>query len=247
MSTTQQKVGILFWVVSLCLQLLVAFAIVFRKQTKEFPLFFLYTLLVSGRDLVLLFLKPNTSRFAWIYFGGEPVTILVGLAVIYEILWHLIRSYDMLRIIGGRVFWASLAMAVLTGLTMLKASQFGGTSVWISVLLLERSARFVQVGVLTAFIFFISRLGLTWKHHASGIIAGFGMAAGLQLAVFELQALHTISNSTFVLLNSAAYSCAVLIWAAYFIPRRMQTEAPKDLPQTDLARWDELLRKYLSR
>ena len=247
MNKSQLGLEIVFWVISLSLQLFIAFVIAVRKQTKEFPLFFLYTLVVSSRDLVLLFVKPNTNLYGSIYFVGEPLTILVGLAVIYEVLWHLIRPYKMLRVIGGRIFWMSLAIAALSGFTMLKASQFGRTNLWISVLLLERSARFVQVGVLTAFIFFISRLGLTWKHHASGIIAGFGVAAGLQLAVFELHSLQAIGNNTFVLLDSAAYNGAVLIWAVYFIPRRRQAGVAQELPQTDLARWDELLRQYLSR
>lgn len=247
MRTSQQQLGIVFWIVPLFLQPLIALAIIARRKATDFPVFFLYTLLVSGRDLILLFLKPNSRPYGWVYFVGELVTIVLGLAVIYEVLWHLIRPYEMLRALGVRLFWMSLAVAVLMALTMLKSSQFGRTTDWLSVLLVERSARFVQVGVLIAFILFISRLGLTWKDYTAGIVVGFGIAAGLQLALFELKSLHAISDTLFILLNSAAYNCAVLVWALYFIPQRMQTDVPVELPRTDLARWDELLRRYLNR
>ncbi len=129
---------------------------------------------------------------------------------------------------------------------ILEASQFRHIAFSIeSVTLLERSARFVEVGVLVAFIFFISRFGLTWKHYTAGIVLGFGIFAGLQLALFELQSLHMISDSIFVLLTSAAYDCAVLIWAMYFVPRRMLTDTVRGLPESGLAQWDEVLRRYL--
>ena len=247
MRTGQQRLGIVFWILPMFLQVLITLAIAARNLIRDFPVFLLYTLSVSGRDLILLFLKPNTRLYARIYFAGEPLTIILGLAVIYEVLWHLIRPYEVVRTMGVRLFWMSTAVAVLTGLTMLKSSQFGRTTVWFSVLLVERSARFVQVGVLIAFILFISRLGLTWKHYTAGIVAGFGIAAGLQLALFELRSLHAVSDNLFILLNSAAYNCAVLVWALYFIPRRMQTDVPVQLPKTDLARLDQLLRRYLNK
>jgi hypothetical protein len=243
-----QELGMAFWIIPLCLQPLIALAIIVRRLIKEFPHFFLYTLFVSGRDLALLFLRHNTQLYSWIYFVAEPVAIILGLAVVYEVFWQLMRPYEMLRTLGVRLFWVSLGVAVAAGLTMLKMSQFGLPAFWIeSIVLAERSARFVQVGVLIVFILFISRLGLTWKHYTSGIVAGFGIAAGLQLALFELRSLHAIADTNFVLLMSAAYNCAVMVWAIYFVFSRMQTSVPKELPATDLVRWDELLRKYLNR
>ncbi len=234
------------WIIPLLLQPIIAAAMIFRGQVRDFPVFFSYTLFVSGRDLLLLFLRSRVQLYALIYWAGEPITIILGVAVMYEVLWRLIRPYPLLRFLGVRLFWISLGIAALGGVLMLEASQFRHIAFSIeSVTLLERSARFVEVGVLVAFIFFISRFGLTWKHYTAGIVAGFGIAAGLQLALFELESLHMMSDNIFVLSNSAAYDCAVLIWALYFVPQRMLTDTVKGLPESGLAEWDEVLRGYL--
>src|SRR5207237_3893754 len=159
---------------------------------------------------------------SWAYFLSEPLVIALGLAVIYEVLWHLIRPYHTLRTLSVRLFSATLVLAALGGLTMLKTSEFGQTKFWIeSLFLVERSARFVQVGVLIVFILFISHLGLTWKHHGSGIVAGFGIAAGLQLALYELRFLKGITDANFYLVMSMAYNIAVLVWEIFVFSLRI--------------------------
>lgn len=234
------------WICPLVLQPLIALAIICRRRITDFPAFFSYTLLVSGRDFALLIFRSNMRMYSWIYFLGEPITIILGVAAIYEVLWHLIRPYATLRLLGVRLFWISLGIAVLVGILLLKTSPFSRIHVSIeSARLLQRSAWFVEVGVLIAFIVFISQFGLTWKHYTAGVVAGFGISAGLQLAFVELESLHAISGNIFGLLKSAAYNCAVLIWALYFVPLQQETEPPKALPKTDLAKWDELLRRYL--
>src|SRR5438270_11627217 len=108
--STRQELGIVFWIIPLCLQPLIALAIIVRRLRNQFPLFFLYTLFVSGRDLALLFLRHNTRLYSWIYFVAEPVAIILGLAIIYEVFWQLMRPYQMLRTLGVRLFWMSLGV-----------------------------------------------------------------------------------------------------------------------------------------
>jgi len=248
MSTVGEELRIVFWIIPLCLQPLIALAIFLRHQTRSFPRFFLYTLFVPARDLVLLFLKRNLPIYSWAYFLSEPLVIALGLAVIYEVLWHLIRPYHTLWTVSVRLFSATLGLAALVGLTMLKTSEFGQTKFWIeSLFLVERSARFVQVGVLIVFILFISHLGLTWKHHGAGIVAGFGIAAGLQLALYELRSLGLIEDEYFYLLMSMGYDVAVFVWTIYFFSPGRKADLEIGLPKTDLARWDEILRRYLNR
>ena len=248
-STIEAEWGMVLWILPLCLQPLIALAMVLRGLIGSFPIFFVYTLFVSARDFVLLFVQHNRNIYSWIYFLAEPLAIVLGVAVVYEVLWQFVRPYEPVRALGARLFWGSLAIAGLAGLLMLRTSEYGQRNLWIeSLVLLERSARFVQVGVLIVFIFFISQLGLTWKHYAVGIVAGFGVAAGLQLVLFELRSAHAIPSGTFKLLDSMAYNIAVLIWATYFLSPRIETTSPRaTLPQSDLPRWDEILRRYLRR
>src|SRR5690348_2168565 len=102
MSALREKLGMVFWIIPLSLQPFIAVAIALRRQIKSFPVFFLYTLFVAARDLILLLLKRNMRLYSWIYFLSEPLAIALGLAVIYEVLWQLVRPYSMLRILGVR-------------------------------------------------------------------------------------------------------------------------------------------------
>src|SRR5690348_8997448 len=103
-----------FWILPLTLQPSMALAMLLRRQVTTFPLFFSYILFVAARDLALLFIPYNTKLYARIYFGGEPLAIVLGVAAIWEVFWYLVRPYSMLRSVGIPFFWAGLAaLAVL--------------------------------------------------------------------------------------------------------------------------------------
>src|SRR5882672_8315698 len=91
-----------------------------------------------------------------------------------------------------------------------------------TIILLERSVRFLQACWLIVLILLMSRLGLTWQHYAVGIATGFGVYSASDLALLELRGhLRLITNETLALLNSTAYNVAVIIWALYFVPSRL--------------------------
>ncbi len=115
------------------------------------------------------------------------------------------------------------------------------------IVLLERSARFLQVCLLIVATALMSRLGLDWRHYSVGIAAGFGVYAALDLALLELRAhLHVLSDAAFVLLRPAAYNLGVAIWAFYFL--RPQGGKPVGgLPGTDLASWNNALTEHVNK
>ena len=56
------------WILPLALQFAIALGMLKRQLVKGFPVFFTYTVLVFSEGMALLFLKPNTNRFALIYW-----------------------------------------------------------------------------------------------------------------------------------------------------------------------------------
>lgn len=227
---------------------MIAVAMIVRGLVREFPWFFVYTIFVAGRDFALICFRSKMRVYAWIYWLGEPITVVLGLAAINEILWYLIKSYSTLRRIGIRLFWGSLVVAAIVAVILLRNSNFGHMKASVETArLLERSAWFIEVEVLIAFVLFVSQLGLTWTQYSAGIVAGFGISAGLQLAFVEMESLRAIDGNTFALLKSAAYDCAVLIWAGYFLPSRRIAPTKAELPKNDLARLDEVLGRYLGK
>ena len=212
-----------------------------------FPIFFSYTVLVPSRDIVLLFLPYPGTNYSLVYFCGEALAVLLGLGVIFENIRHLFPPpYHFLRLVLKSV-WILGAIAVAAALLMLVLTRGVAEADRISelIMLLERSARFLQACLLIVVIALISRLGLTWHHYSVGIVAGFGIYSALALALFEFRVhLHFVSDATLALLNSAAYNVAAFIWAIYFF-KSWRTKPVQRLPETNLEEWNEAVTEYI--
>jgi len=230
------------WLAPLALQPLVGFALFRRKLVAAFPFFFSFIVLVPARDTALFFLPYPGRLYALVFWWGEAAAIALALGVVFETTWHFIRPYPFLRLFlrvlgvaGGIAAAAAVAMLIWT-------KGPGGTDVALEqIILLERSARFLQVSLLIVAIALMSRLGLSWHHYSLGIAAGFGVYSALDLVLLELRAhLHALADTDFVLLRSAAYNLGVLIWVWYFL--RPQPRRPVErLPGTDLTKWNDAL------
>lgn len=237
-------VSAILWIVPLALQAAIAFVMLWRGLVKVFPVFFSYVALVTVRD-VLLLLFPNTgNRYAIVFWWGDAAAILLSLGVIVETLWHLFRPYPFLRFVF-RWFWVAAVIATASALTLLRTSSPSGADrVLELIILMERSARVLQVCLLIVLISLMSRLGLTWQHYTLGITAGFGMYAALDLALLEFRAHpHLVNYAAFALLGSGAYNLAVIIWALYFLGYRAKTPI-ESLPSNDLKKWNQALTEY---
>lgn len=236
------------WILPVGLQSLIAFIMLRRRLAGQFPVFFIYNLLVPARDIALLFLPRMSDPYAAVYWWGEAATTVLEQGIIFENTWHFVRPYPFLRgflkvlgVVG--IFAAVVALAML----FRTHGPAGADRLLEWILLTERSARFLQVCMLVVAIAMMSRLGLSWRHYSLGITAGFGVYAALDLVLLELRAhLHVVSDDTFVLLRSAAYNLGVLIWTFYFV--RPQGGNPVDrLPDTDLANWNDTLTEQVDK
>ncbi len=240
------KIGL--WIVPVVLQLLMAAAMVRRRLVRQFTFFFSYCVYAPARDVILFFLQSRPNPYSWVYWVGEGVSIVLQLLILWEVIWYLIRPYPKMQAFLTKIFKAVVVLSVVFALWLfgLEASS-AENRLMEMILLAERSARIIQVIMLIATTVFIWRLGLTWKHYASGIILGSGLA-GFQLVPIELRAsLHVISNKTFIWLMPAVYDFAVIVWAVYFLPSQKPAVGLTQVPQSDLSGWDDILKRYLSR
>jgi hypothetical protein len=221
-----------------------------RKLVEIFPVFFTYSVLVPAREILLLFVRNHLDLYSRIYWFSEAIVVALSLGVIYEVIWHLIRPYSFLRQFAFGFFWIVAALALALGLIMfLSSSRLGQRDPLFEIIILvERSVRFLQACWLIVLVLLMSRLGLTWQYYAVGIATGFGVYSASDLALLELRAhLHLITDGTLVLLNSTAYNVAVTIWALYFVPSRPRKVIVGGLPDTEIARWNEVLSEYLKK
>jgi hypothetical protein len=242
------SVTLVLWFMPLALQCVIAVVMSIRGLAKRFPVFFSYTIFLPTRDAVLAYLPYPGARYSLVYWWGEAGAVLLSLGVIAETIRHLVAPYRFLRVVF-KMFWVVGITAAASALAILVWTNGpqGADLVLESIILFERSARFLQVCLLIAVIFLISRLGLTWRSYPVGITAGFGIYAALDLALLELRAhLHLITDTVFALLRPAAYNLAVIVWTSYFLRSRSETSV-QSLPSNDVANWNHALTEYIDR
>lgn len=235
------------WLAPVILQPLIACAMLSRKLMRPFPIFFSFNILVPARDVALLFLAYPGNAYSRVYWWGESVAVLLALGVVFETASHFVRPYPFLRLFL-RVLWIAGVIASVIAIALLWADGPSGASrVFEWIVLLERSARFLQVCLLIVAIALMSRLGLTWRHYSLGITAGFGVYAALDLILLELRAhLHVLTDAAFVLLRPAAYNLGVVIWAFYFFWPQVGNPVDR-LPPSGLANWDDALTQQVDK
>jgi hypothetical protein len=236
------------WITPLLLQVLIGLAMLIRHQVRMFPAFFTYTVSVVLRDVILLLARGNSDLYSLIYWTGEAVLVMLGMAIIYEVFWQLIKPHHFLRLIGRQLLWLAIALLFGVGVVLFFSSydKAGTRSIQI-VLLAERSARFVQVGALVAIVTLVSYFGLGWRHYTAGIVTGFGVYAGLQLGLYELKTnLHGINDEMFTLLTPVAYNLAAIIWGLYLLPPHRNTNSEPSFV-VDLSKLDRMLGEFIKK
>jgi hypothetical protein len=234
----------LLWVFPLVLQAAIVFGMVRRKLVKKFPIFFTYTVVVLFSETGLLFFKPAGNVYHRLYSYKEALAIVLGLAVIFEILRYILPPYSSPRFVMSLV-WVLTGLFAVTALLMFVSAKpmTGNYAMYEVVVLAERSVRFLQASLLIVVIALMSVLGLTWHHEALGILIGFGVYSAVALVAFECGALHWMNPIAFSMLNSAGYNIAALIWAFYIL-RPRPTMPVERLPNSDLAEWNNALKSY---
>lgn len=237
----------ILWLTPPLLQTAIMFVMVRRRLVGPFPLFFSYTAVVVFRDVILFFMRKGPLYFL-IFWWGETLAVLLGLAVIFEIAVHILPKSPSLKFVlkAMLIFGAIAAVAALFMLVLAKPSGGGNDPLLVVIGMAERSVRFLQSCLIVVLIALMSRLGLSWHQESVGIAAGFGVYSALALVCFELSIhLHAISETTLALINSAAYNLATMIWAFYILLPARVTPV-EHLPQTDLAEWNTAVTDYVN-
>jgi hypothetical protein len=238
------------WLFPLVVQAAIVFGMIRRKLVKSFPIFFTYTVVVFFSDTgLLLFQRRGGNLYHRLYSYKEAAAVVLGLAVIFEVLRYILPPYTSPRFVFNliRVLSGVFAISALLMLVVAKPTTGNDPFPMFEVIALtERSVRFLQASLLIVVIALMSALGLTWQHESLGILAGFGIYSAMALAAFEFGAhLRWMSLIAFSLVNSAGYNVAVLIWAFYILrPRR--TKPIERLPNDDLEEWNDALSSYVS-
>jgi len=209
---------------------------------REFPMFFNYCVYYAGTITGLLLVQyfGKYVHYFYAYWATNAVGALFGIAVIYEVFTSAFRSLHGLRHLGALAFkW--IAVLCIFGAVLLGLSNqpVHGRVLLSSVLNIERTVRFMQIGLLLMLFTASKQIGMSTRSRAFGIALGFGVNASVTMFISMLAEKSLTHVFLLSVLNSLVYVLSMSIWATYFFLPALK-ESPVILPVTSpLVRWNE--------
>ena len=202
-----------------------------RGLHRDYPYFFNYTVLqVLSEPILFVIQRHSYSMYYWGFYVSIALSALISFAVLQEIFHDAFRPYEALRDLSVILFrWSALVVllvAVMWAITAAHSSQVD--AITNGILLVQRSVRLMQCGLVFFLLLFSEYLGISRRHVLFGIALGFGVFASVNM-LFAAAVAHGTFLHVSVLrqINSGAYNFSVLIWLAYtaFAPARSRAGA----------------------
>jgi hypothetical protein len=207
------------WCVGPVMQFGVLVAMYRRGLHREYPYFFNYTILsVLSEPVLFVIQRHSYPMYYWAYYVSVALSALISFAVLQEIFREAFRPYEALRDLSVILFrWSALLVLLFGAMWTITAAHSSQVdTVTSGILLVQRSVRLMQCGLVFFLLLFSEYLGISRRHVLFGIALGFGLFASVNM-LFAASASHETFLPLSVLrqINSAVYNVSVLIWLAY--------------------------------
>ncbi len=207
------------WFGGTLMQLGVLVAMYRRGLHRDYPYFFNYTVLqVLSEPILFVLQKYSYATYYWSYWVSVALSALISFGVLQEIFHEAFRPYEALRDLSVILFRWSALVVLLVGVmwTITAAHSSQVDTITNGILLVQRSVRLMQCGLVFFLLLFSEYLGISRRHLVFGIALGFGIFASISMLVAV-----GMSHGTFVhvsvlrQINNAAYDVAIMIWLGY--------------------------------
>lgn len=237
------------WLLGLGLQAAILGVLVRRKLWRQVPIFTTYLAFILVRGLALLVvLRFSYDAYFYAYWAGEAIALALGLAVIQETMQRLFAPYEAVSRLLVLLFrWAAGVLLGLAALTAYITPGADAERLMAGILVLERSVRIVQVGLLSLLFVFAAYFRLKWPRHVLGIAVGMALFCAVELAAVTLRShLGHEAHDFFVIAKPVAYLAALGLWL-YYAAVPAPAVAPRRAPAHQLDQWNLALLELLRR
>ena len=245
---TSDSLSLLVWWGGLALQAGVAFTLWYRRLYRDLPIFFTYSVFLVARSLVLYFvLRPYPWGYFYGYWAAEILAWALGLAVIQEVLEHLLKPYHAVQRLVTILFrWAAGLLILTAVLTAYDGPLSAVARTLANIMMLERGVRIVQVGLLSLLFVFARSMRLRWPHYVFGIALGFAIFSSVDLALVVVRTQDIWTHALFAILKPVAFVVAQSMWLYYLaVPERSPVHQSQSAPQME--GWNGALAELLRR
>ncbi len=230
----------MLWVTEPLLESVVVAAMIWRKAYRQFPWFFAYMVAEVLQICILYPLRDSQTAYFYAFCATAALSLGLGFAVIHEIFVSVFRPYHTLRDLGSILFkWAGLVMLLVAIIVSASGQALHKEPLVEGTLILQRSIRVVQCGLILFLLLFSKYLGISWRQRSFGIALGFGTYATIDLSVVALHLGAHISDDVLNLITMTAYIAAICIWIAYSFGKEVSREDAVMLLKSQ--RWEQSL------
>src|SRR5258708_10008013 len=175
------------WVVGLVVQALVAVLLLAKRMWGKFPLFTAYMLFSFLYVAVGYAVFQSRSLYFSTYIVGESISMVLELAVVYEIFTHLFSSQPALRRLAKLVFRVVVVLLIfLAGAVIYAQTPIGEKGIGTALLVVQEAARIIEVGLIMFLFLSSSVFGLHWRQNVFGIALGLGILTATQLVAVTM-------------------------------------------------------------
>ena len=226
---------------------LLACVLIYRKQQRQFPFFFLYVVAMEVVGLARLVASgAPTLIYRYAYWISDIVLVLFSLLAAYELfLRRLFSGFFKVRFF--RYLFPSIA--ILVNIVVVLLAIYGNHKRLL--LLTARAGEFLLAAVLVFFVSLMALMGRQWEKREFGIAAGLGIDVSTSLAALAIWSHSPSKNALLNRIPVIAYDIACIIWLYCF------WNAPKSEPAVPTApfspgtlheakKWEESLKDYIS-
>jgi hypothetical protein len=237
---------------TIALLLVLAACIIFRRLRTYSPVFFAYAVYACSSAAVTYSLIHFGDPY-WAWYGAwiaEIVGICLEFAALIEVFNRLFAPYEGIRRFARLVLlWALVVLTITGSLTALLYHEVQFSVPILTIfLVLERSLRAVELGMILVFFALSKYLHLRWKNLSFGIALGFGFYDIMALVSTIVRAYYgKLLAGNLNALTFASYWITVLIWIFYVLQPDVIRVSNITLPSPELERWDRALSQLLKR
>jgi hypothetical protein len=244
-----EKLISLIWYAGTALQVAVLLAMLLRRSYRQLPIFFSYCVYVALRAVVTYFLRPYPWPYFYTMWATDVVAWALCFASIQEIMQKLCGSYPAVRELIVILFrWGGAVLVALAFFTAYVAPGADPARVMAGLLVLERSVRIVQVGLLSLLFVFAGFLRLRWPHYAFGAAFGFAIFCSVELASVTVRTHDMWAHNKYILVEPLAFLAAQATWLFYLSrPEPEPASATKARTSPKVEGWDLALAELLRR
>lgn len=228
------------WLTEPALEAVVLAAMIRRRSYRQFPWFAAYIAAQIVIVALLYPLKDSRSAYFYTYWITALFSLGLGFAVIHEVFVDVFKPYHTLRDLGSVLFkWAGLVMLLVAAIMSASGQVLQKEPLVDATMMLQRSMRIVQCGLILFLLLFSKYLGISWRQRSFGIALGFGTYATIELSVVALRLGAHISEGTLNVITMSAYISAIGIWIVYALMKDTVRETAVTLLKSQ--RWEQSL------